>query len=140
MNSYSLSPGSPPATNQSGWNAFLELIDNHPTIPPKAKPYYARWVAQWMKVEGGGTSAKATHGFFDSLGRRPHLKDWQFRQAVEAVRLWATRIARHPWASTFDWNGLADQAADLLPDHQTLLRESTAAPPSSYPPPDSVDP
>ena len=43
-----------------------------------------------------------------------HIKPLEFYYDVLAI----------PWASSFDWQGLSDQAHSLEPDHRTLVRES----------------
>jgi hypothetical protein len=40
------------------------------------------------------------------------------------VALLACDILRIPWAASFDWRGLADQAKPLEPDHRTIGRET----------------
>ncbi len=93
------------------------------SIKPAARGYFVQWAEAWTKARGH-RSAAATTAFFDALGRSTHLYDWQFRQAVDAVRILALEILTLPWASTFDWRGLADQAWSLEPDHRTHGRES----------------
>jgi hypothetical protein len=39
-------------------------------------------------------------------------------------RILAHEILTIPWAATYDWQGLADQAHALEPDHRTLGRET----------------
>jgi hypothetical protein len=114
-----------------GWNGqpvsparqrFLQrLVDL--SIKPTAREYYVQWAEAWTKARGN-RSADATSAFFDALGRSTHLEDWQFRQAVDAVYILAHDIFALPWAGTYDWQGLADQARALEPDHRTLGRET----------------
>jgi len=113
-----------PTPDRSDWQRFFKLLASDPRIKPAARPYYARWIEGWLK-SGGDRSAALTRRFFEDLGRRTDLADWQFRQAVRAVSLWCRKIADHSWAPSFDWRGLADQALALEDDHRTLLREST---------------
>ena len=101
---------------------FLQRLAELP-IKPAARGYYVRWAEAWNKALGH-RSAERTHAFFDALGRTAHLADWQFRQAVSAVRILAREILAIPWADTFDWQGLYDQARLLEPDHRTLGRET----------------
>ena len=56
--------------------------------------------------------------------RRRAAPPSQFRQAVDAVRILAREILALPWAATYDWQGLANQARSLEPDHRTLGRET----------------
>ncbi len=92
-------------------------------VAPQARSHCARWVKAWLE-EGGGESAEATRAWFERLGRRPVLRDWQFRQAIYAIRLWCTCIEPVSWVRAFDWIGLAEQARDLGAAHRTLLREA----------------
>ena len=112
-----------PAPDRSDWQRFFNLLASDSGIKPAARPYYAHWIEGWLKF-GGDQSAALTRRFFEDLGRRTDLADWQFRQAVRAVALWCRKIADHSWAPSFDWRGLADQALALEDDHRTLLRET----------------
>ena len=102
--------------------AFIQRLGQLP-IKPKAISHYARWAESWTKARGQQSSER-TLAYFDALGRSAHLADWQFRQAVDAARILACDVLAIPWASSFDWQGLSDQAHSLEPDHRTLARES----------------
>jgi integron integrase len=101
---------------------FLQRLDAL-AIRPTAREYYVQWAEAWTKARGN-RSADATTAFFDALGRSTHLEDWQYRQAVYAVRILARDILALPWAAAYDWRGLADQARSLEADHRTLGREA----------------
>jgi len=113
------SDGQPPSPPRL---LFLQRLKALP-IKPAALEYYVRWAEAWTKV-CGNRSADSTTAFFDALGRSTHLADWQFRQAVDAVYILAHDILALPWADAYDWQGLADQAKSLEPDHRTLGRET----------------
>jgi integron integrase len=100
---------------------FLQVLAAT-SIRPTAHEYYARWAEAWTKARGH-RSAERTQAYFDALGRSTHLADWQFRQAVDAARILACDVLVIPWASSFDWRALSDQARSLQPDHRTLARE-----------------
>ena len=90
----------------SHWQTFIELLNKDSRIKASTHPHYGRWASHWLKA-GGGDSESATKNFFEELGRRKDLKDWQFIQAVSAVELWAKKVAQLDWAKSFDWGGLA---------------------------------
>ncbi len=92
-------------------------------IPPLAHEHYVRWAELWTKAHGQ-RSAEATAAFFDALGRSAHLADWQFRQAVDAVRILASEVLALAWTDGFDWQALSDQARSLEPTHRTHGREA----------------
>jgi integron integrase len=93
------------------------------SIKPAARDYYIRWAESWTKARGH-QSAGRTQAWFDTLGRSAHLADWQFRQAVDAARILACDILAIPWASSFPWQALSDQARSLETDHRTHARET----------------
>ena len=101
---------------------FLDRLSSL-SIRPTARDYYVRWAEDWTKARGQ-QSAERTQAYFDALGRSTHLADWQFRQAVDSARILACDVLALPWASSFDWRGLADQARSLEPDHRTVGREN----------------
>jgi hypothetical protein len=47
--------------------------------------------------------------FFRSFGRKPGLKDWQFRQIFDATRT-LMEVARVPWRGEVDWDYWRDSA------------------------------
>lgn len=101
---------------------FLQCLAALP-VKPAARDYYVRWAEAWTKARGH-QSAERTTAFFDALGRSTRLADWQFRQAVDAARILACEVLGIPWAASFDWQGLSDQARSLEPHHRTLARET----------------
>ncbi|NOX98263.1 MAG: integron integrase [Verrucomicrobia bacterium] len=122
MNTISASPDN---ADGSDWQRFMNLLKGDPKIKTEAQPHYGRWASDWLKA-GGRASESATRDYFDSLGRRRNLKDWQFGQAVFAVELWTKKVAQLKWAHSFDWSGLAAQAVELEDTHRTLYRETQA--------------
>ncbi len=121
-----MSPSSPQASGEPpvspARQQFLQRIDALP-IKPVARDYYVRWAESWTKARGQ-QSPERTRDWFDALGRSSNVADWQFRQAVDAARVLACDVLAIPWASSFDWQGLSDQARSLQPHHRTLARET----------------
>ncbi|MFN0129188.1 MAG: hypothetical protein ACKV19_21170, partial [Verrucomicrobiales bacterium] len=93
--------------------------DRHLTtagVGDRALPHCRRWADLWMKANGPD-SPERTSAFFDALGRSTGIADWQFRQALQAVRILAVQCFALPWAAVFPWVSLADQARDLPSSH-----------------------
>ncbi|KAB2641705.1 MAG: integron integrase [Verrucomicrobia bacterium] len=122
MNSPSVPPsdGQPPSPPRL---LFLQLLAAR-SIKPAVRGYYVRWTEDWIKA-GGDRSAAATTGFFADLGRTPLIYNWQYRQAVSAVRILAREILNLPWAAAYDWRGLANQSRNLEADHRRHDPSST---------------
>ncbi len=118
-------PSEPDSANYSISPARQKFIQRIASLPlkPAARDYYIRWAESWIKARGH-QSIERTQEYFDALGRSTHLTDWQFRQAVDAARILACDVLAIPWARSFDWQGLSDQAHSLEPNHRTLARET----------------
>lgn len=101
---------------------FTQCISSLP-IKPTARDYYVRWAESWTKAQGH-QSAERTEAYFDALGSSTSIADWQFRQALDAARILACDVLAIPWAFTFPWQSLLDQARSLEPEHRTLARET----------------
>lgn len=115
----------PPPTDHNVSPARQKFIQHLAALPikPAARNYYVHWAESWTKALGHQSVAR-TQSYFDALGSSAKLADWQFRQAVDAARILACDVLAIPWASSYDWQSLADQARSLEPDHRTLARET----------------
>ena len=94
-------------------------------------------VEQWQQYcaqSQNHSVAESTLEFFNQLGAKPDLADWQVQQAIRAVKLWSTEVESGDWAAEFDWGGLLDQMRTLEEDHPTVLRENFPSHLRSYPP------
>lgn len=90
---------------------FQRVLDVE-RVRPREQGFYQRWVDSWLKA-GGEQSAGATLRFFDSLAGFRNVQDWQFLQAVGAVRLFACKVCRRPWVESFDWRELEARGRGL---------------------------
>ncbi|WP_280818886.1 integron integrase [Thiorhodococcus minor] len=60
--------------------------------------------------------------YLAELGRDTQLKDWQFRQAVDAIRI-LFELAGVGWLSQVDWSQWRASARRLEPGHATVARD-----------------
>jgi len=118
-----------------------------------ARDYFVRWAEDWTKARGHQSAAR-TQAFSTPLVAPPTFTIGNSGGSVgvpPAVRgilphtllrmprqrhLLAHQVLTIPWATTFDWQGLADQAWALEPDHRTLGREAIPIRAVLPPPPD----
>ncbi len=63
----------------------------------------------------------------EAMGRKGNLKDWQFRQVVDAIQN-LLLTARAACAENVDWDYWRDSARSLEPDHVTMARENASEP------------
>lgn len=61
--------------------------------------------------------------YLNALGRKSDLKAWQFRQAVDAIRIPLVDMARLDWTHSFDWEFWRESARSLQPSHPTVARD-----------------
>ena len=66
-------------------------------VPERSQPFLLRWAMTWLAKTGQAPAEADTRRFFEDLGRRPGLRDWQFVQAVRAVAWMARDILNLPW-------------------------------------------
>ena len=61
--------------------------------------------------------------YLQTKGRDPGLKDWQYRQIIDALRILFVDIVASPWATSYPWNDIKSQARSLPVSHPTIARQ-----------------
>ncbi len=74
----------------------------------------------------GDQPAENVDRYLNAKGRQPGLKEWQFRQIADALRLLFCDLVQPDWASEYDWFKWRTFARDLEPDHPSLMRDGSA--------------
>ncbi|RYU58627.1 integron integrase [Methylolobus aquaticus] len=74
--------------------------------------------------------------YLGEIGRRGELKDWQFRQVIDAIQK-LFELAGVDWLGEVDWGHWRDSARNLEGTHPTVARDYAmpAAPPAPNPTP-----
>ena len=67
-------------------------------------------------------SARDVEGYLAELGKRTELKEWQFRQAVDAIQI-LFGLVGVDWLDQVDWNQWRASARPLERDHPTVARD-----------------
>jgi len=123
------------APRQDHLPVFAKLIASR-VVKANQRPHYLRWGKLWFATADPSTP-EHTQTWFQDLGRKPGLHPWQFTQAVRSVAWLARDILALPWATSFDWRGLAETARPLESTHRTIAREAIRVP--ARPPMPSYD-
>ncbi len=102
------------------WRKFHQkTIAYH--VPSPARPWYRRHAERYISAHSGlrlaAHSPDTVSSYLDDLGRQGHLRDWQFRQAVEALKILFCEMVKVPWARDFAWSDWMDRARILPPSH-----------------------
>ena len=106
------------------WRGFAEVLEED-AVPENQRPYYCRWVqGLFAAVGNGGLNAHAVEAHIKELASGG-INGWQFRQAVEAMRLALCRVGRDhwgSWAQGLDWQGWRELGRELERGHPTRRR------------------
>jgi len=109
------------------WRRFHQkTIAYH--VPPVARPWYRRHAERYISAHSGLRLASHTSEmlstYLDDLGRQGELRDWQFRQSVEALKILFFEMVKVHWARDFAWSDWMERARSLPPSHRTIMRDS----------------
>lgn len=81
-------------------------------VPDTALPWYRKHVQAFINFAPQTRLAErrpeALQQWLVDSGRGPRLKDWQYRQRVDALRLLYCMLVKTEWAGKFDWEAWAD--------------------------------
>jgi hypothetical protein len=108
------------------WERYIEIIQNQGVTKSFDRWYVIRAQAYIDARPGWRLKAHQASDLTDylnALGRKSGLKDWQFHQAVEAIRILLVDIAGLDWARSLDWDFWRESARSLQPSHPTVARD-----------------
>ena len=118
-------PKTPADAVERFWDGYINYLTNQ-GVKPNTCRWYVRRIEQYIEANSGRKLAQHQPGditdFFHKLGREGQLKDWQFRQCVDAIRTlfeWLDLEVCHQ----VDWQYWLDSAQSLPPDHRTIARD-----------------
>ena len=113
------------------WDNYISKTKSY-NVPEKSVRWYIKHVERYIHAHPGLRLARHTtqtlSDYLDDLGRTKGVADWQFKQAVEALRIVFVELLRAPWAEAFPWGDWTDSATALPNDHATLARDYTRQP------------
>ena len=108
------------------WGRFIKVLQDQ-GINQRYFRWYALRVEQYLKAHSGQPPHQHTEGevttYLQEIGRTSQLKDWQYRQLVQALEVLFVKVLELPWAQGFDWPYWKDSARELEPSHATVARD-----------------
>ena len=115
---------------RSFWDRYVQKLNELGVKPPfdrwmviRAEHYIAahpdRRLAEQLPAD--------VDAYLAELGRKSDLKGWQFRQAVDAIRMLFV-LAGVDWLERVDWEHWRASARDLGTDHPTVARDDGPVP------------
>ena len=118
-------PSTAPDPVERFWDRYLELLLKQ-GVKESAQRWYVLRAEHYIKTFPDKKLARHTAqditGYLEKMGRCGDLLDWQFRQAVDAIRN-LFLIITNRWEKEIDWQYWQDSAQTLPPDHRTIARE-----------------
>lgn len=109
------------------WDKYINKTKSY-NVPPNSKRWYVKRAEEYIKAnsELRLTKHSPSHveNYLQDLGRNQRISDWQFRQAVEALRILFVDMVKPAWAESFGWDFWMESAAQLPQSHATIARDS----------------
>ncbi len=109
------------------WDRYIQHLINNGVKPTVTRWYVIR-VEQYLKALAGkrlaNHSAKDVIDYLEVQSKNIKIKDWQFRQIVDAIQNLFTML-EVPWLNEVDWpHWLSSSLSDA---HPTIAKETPAA-------------
>ena len=107
------------------WDRYIKSVNHQGVNPPFDRWYVIRSEQYLRSVERRLLDHQLSdlQSWLKELGGKISLKDWQIRQAVDAIRILLCEIAKHDWAMAFDWEGWLASSRSLEKGHSTVGRD-----------------
>jgi integron integrase len=108
------------------WEHYVEILQQQGVTKPFDRWYMIRaqgYIDAHPDLRLKQHRASDLTAYLNALGRKSGLKDWQFRQAVDAIRILLVDMAGLDWARAFDWDEWRDSAQSLPSSHPTVARD-----------------
>ncbi len=88
------------------WDKYIILLGKQAIKPAQQRWFVRRaeeYIAHHSEHKLATHSPKQVTQYLHVLGRQERLKDWQFIQAVRAIRILFCDLVQVDWASTSAW-------------------------------------
>lgn len=106
------------------WDRYVNILHKHDITPPSDRWHVVR-AEQFLNTFQDRKLAQHTpdtvRGYLEDLGRQGGLQDWQYHQAVRAIRILFSMVTPAAMQG-FDWDYWLDSARALEPGHPTVAR------------------
>ena len=108
------------------WERYIKITQKQSITKPFERWYVLRAQA-YIDVPPGMRlkehQASDLTNYLKALGRTSGLKDWQFRQAIDAIRILLVEMVGLEWARSFDWEYWRESVRSLQASHPTVARD-----------------
>ena len=109
------------------WDNYLFILKKN-AISKSSIPWYRKHTEAYIKANKGtpliDQTAQDIDRYLNAKGRLPELKEWQFRQIADAIRLLFTELIQPQWSKSYDWFQWRAFSRELESDHPSLMRDA----------------
>ena len=109
---------------------FWEVYSTHARrnrVPSRQIRWYVKRVEQYVKYYPDTKlvqhSDTMLNEYLEHLSRNFRIVDWQFKQAVSALKILFDNMLKLEWSQSFPWDEWIDSACELPPSHATIARD-----------------
>lgn len=110
------------------FDIYLKCMINS-SIPEKQRRWYVKRVEEFIEFQNGHKikrlSSADIENYFKLIGRQNRLKNWQFYQCIDAIRILYCQLLEIPVCQDIDWQYWLDSAKQLGEEHPTTARQLT---------------
>jgi hypothetical protein len=108
------------------WARYIKVIQKQNITKPSQRWYVLRaqaYIAAHPGMRLKQHQASDLTRYLNALGRTSGLEDWQFRQAIDAIRILLVEMVGLDWARGYDWDYWRESARSLPVSHPTVARD-----------------
>jgi integron integrase len=119
------------------WGKYIEKSKRY-GIKQSVVRWHVKHAEQYIKAHKTQLKAHVAldlDKYLQDKGRNTQLKDWQFCQIVDSLRILFVDVVASPWSASYPWDDLKSQARSLPVSHPTIARQ----PPGSVSTADETD-
>ena len=108
------------------WENYINITKSYGVNPASIR-WYVRHAEEYIKAHKATRLSMHTpvllEAYLRDKGRNKHLKDWQYKQIIDALRILFTALVKSPWAESFAWDDWLTAADQLQEGHASIARE-----------------
>lgn len=112
------------------WDKYIEKTKAY-GVKVEVARWYVRHAEQYIDAHKDIRLSTHTESdldlYLDEIGRNTRLKDWQFRQVIDALKILFLDMVKADWAVTFPWQERMDGTQSLPAQHPTVIESSYSA-------------
>jgi len=101
------------------WDKYIEKTKLY-NISDGTARWYVRNAEQYIKAHSAKLkhhTAQTVDEYLHAKGRNVHLKDWQYSQLVDALKILFFDVLGVKWAADYSWEGSIERAQSLQDSH-----------------------